>query len=191
MSVFVSLKEKGLDFELTTVDLSNGENLTEQFAAKSQTKRLPALLHNGFSLSESSAIAEYLEEIFPENRLFPLESKARAKARQVQAWLRSDLMPIRVERSTEVVFYGKRFAPLTAAAQESANKLFSAAESMLPLGAENLFGSWSIADVDLSLMLNRLALHGDFVPKRLEQYASRQWARDSIQEWVNQVRPEQ
>jgi glutathione S-transferase len=191
MSVFVSLKEKGLDFELTTVDLSKGENLTDQFAAKSQTKRVPALWHNGFSLSESSAIAEYLDEIFPENPLFPRESKARAKARQVQAWLRSDLMPIRVERSTEVVFYGKRASPLTAAAQESANKLFSAAETMLPQGAENLFGSWSIADVDLSLMLNRLALHGDFVPKRLEQYASQQWARDSVQEWVNQVRPEQ
>src|SRR5437867_2337525 len=64
-------------------------------------------------------------------------------------------MPIRRERSTEVVFYGKRGSPLSPAATACAEKLFSAAESLLPANAENLFGPWCIADVDLALMLSK------------------------------------
>jgi glutathione S-transferase len=98
-------------------------------------------------------------------------------------------MPIRQERSTEVVFYGSKAKPLSAAAQEAAAKLFSATEALLPTDAEYLCGQWSIADVDLALMLNRLAFQGDPLPERLAVYANRQWQRPSVQKWVNQKRP--
>jgi glutathione S-transferase len=127
--------------------------------------------------------------VFEGVALYPAEPRARARARQVQAWLRSDLMPIRQERTTEVVFYGAKGQPLSAAAREAAAKLFSAAEALLATGSANLCGPWSIADVDLALMLNRLVLHGDPVPERLAAYASRQWQRPSVQEWVNRPRP--
>jgi glutathione S-transferase len=189
MSAFVALHEKGLPFEITTVDLAANENHTEGFAGLSLTRRVPTLLHGDFALSESSAITEYLDETFPGTALYPADPQSKARARQVQAWLRSDLMPIRQERPTEVVFYGSKQAPLSTAAQESAKKLFSAAESLLSAGAENLCGQWSIADVDLALMLNRLALHGDPVPDRLAAYATRQWLRPTVQLWVHQRRP--
>jgi Glutathione S-transferase, C-terminal domain len=50
---------------------------------------------------------------------------------------------------------------------------------LLSHGGENLFDHWSIADVDLALMLNRLILDGDEVPVRLVRYARAQWARPS------------
>ena len=189
LSAFVALSEKGLSFEVTRVNLSANENRAAGFAAKSLTQRVPALLHNGFSLSESSAIAEYVNEVFPGATLYPAEPRARARAREVQAWLRSDFMPIRQERSTEVVFYGSKAEPLSAVAREAVEKLFSAATALLPINAENLCGHWCIADVDLALMLNRLVLHGDPVPERLATYASRQWQRPTVQKWVNQRRP--
>jgi glutathione S-transferase len=107
----------------------------------------------------------------------------------VQAWLRSDLMAIRQERPTEVVFYGVKGKPLSAAAKEAAEKLFSAAAALLPANSDYLCGQWSIADVDLCLMLNRLVLHGDPVPESLAAYAGRQWQRPTIQKWINQQRP--
>lgn len=189
MSAFVALHEKGLPFEITTVDLAVKANHEPHFTAMSLTRRVPTLVHNGFSLSESSAIAEYLNEVFLGTPLYPAEPYGRARARQVQAWLRSDLMAIRQERSTEVVFYGSTKSPLSAEARASAEKLFSAAESLLPANAENLFGEWCIADVDLALMLNRLVLNGDPVPERLVDYANRQWQRPSVQLWVSQRRP--
>ena len=53
----------------------------------------------------------------------------------------------------------------------------------------NLFGAWSIADVDLALMLNRLILNGDPMPARLRDYAAGQWQRASVRQWLAQQRP--
>ncbi|MCL2012096.1 MAG: glutathione transferase [Cystobacterineae bacterium] len=189
MSAFVALHEKAVPFRMQTVDLENGQNREPEYAALSLTQRVPTLVHGDFALSESSAIAEYLNETLPANPLYPAEPRARAKARQVQAWLRSCLMPIRQERSTKVLFYGHVGQPLSAEAQAAAKKLFAAASALLPTGSENLFGAWCIADVDLALMLNRLVMHGDFVPKALLQYAQRQWERPSVQLWRHQPRP--
>ena len=56
MSAFVALTEKQQTFELVPVDLAKAENLTERFSQLSLTSRVPVLDHNGFLLSESSAI---------------------------------------------------------------------------------------------------------------------------------------
>jgi len=189
MTAFVALHEKSLSFEIVTIDLAANAHHEAPFAAASLTQRVPALVHNGFALSESSAISEYLDEVFPGVPLYPAEPHSRAIARQVQAWLRSDLMPVRQERSTEVVFYGPTNSALSVEARKAVEKLFFAAESLLSTNSENLFGQWCIADVDLALMLNRLVMNGDPVPERLAVYARRQWQRPSVQLWVNQRRP--
>jgi glutathione S-transferase len=105
----------------------------------------------------------------------------------VQAWLRSDLMPIRAERPTEVVFLGQRGGPLSEPARAAADTLFAAADALLAHGGEHLFARWCLADLDLALMLNRLVLHGDAVPPRLAAYAARQWARPSARRWIEAV----
>jgi len=189
MSAFVTLREKRLPFDIKTLNLAAQENNQVRFAAASLTRRVPTLVHNDFSLSESSAISEYLDELFPEPPVYPRDPRARARARQVQAWLRSDLMPIRQERSTEAVFYEPTDVPPSAEARASAEKLFAAAAALLPTNAPNLFDEWCIADTDLALMLNRLVLNGDSVPEKLAVYARHQWQRPSVQLWVKRERP--
>ena len=189
MSVFVALREKRLDFEMQVVDLGAKGQDEPSYAAQSLTRRVPTLVDGDFALSESSAITEYLDETFAGRPLYPRNRHDRARARQVQAWLRSDLMPIREERSTEVVFYGVRMGPLSPIAQAAARKLYAAAEALLADGRQCLFGDWSIADVDLALMLNRLVLNGDEVPSALVAYAGRQWENAAIREWVGLMRP--
>lgn len=189
MSVFVTLKEKGIDFELVPVNLDTGGQHAQGYAAQSLTQRVPTLIDGEFTLSESSAITEYLEERFPEIPVYPQGLQQKARARQVQAWLRSDLMPIRAERSTLVIFYGQKVGPLTASGRAAVDKLVSAAQALLADGREHLFEHWSIADVDLALMLNRLVLNGDELPEALVQYAQRQWQRPSVQAWMNLQRP--
>jgi glutathione S-transferase len=189
MSVFVCLREKGLPFDVKTVDLSVKENHDPEFATTSITRRVPTLVHDEFALSESSAISEYIDETFPGARLYPADPRLRARARQVQAWLRSDLMPIRNERPTDVVFYGAKRSALSADARAEADKLFSAAQTLLGSRSDDLFGEWCIADLDLAIMLNRLILHGDPVPSPLVAYANRQWRRPAVQRWVTSPRP--
>ena len=97
-------------------------------------------------------------------------------------------MPIRQERSTEVVFLKRSPPPLSSSAQVAADKLFKAAERLLPENGQTLFERWSIADTELALMLNRLIFAGDKVPARLAAFANQQWQRPSVQEWVNMQR---
>ncbi|MGJ3244638.1 MAG: glutathione transferase [Elainellaceae cyanobacterium] len=191
MSVFVTLLEKGVPFDIETIDLDANQHLIPPYCGDSLTARVPTLNHNGFSLSESTAIIEYLEELFhtPDYRsVFPKSRADRGRARQIQAWLRSDLMPIREERSTEVIFFKPTAAPLSESGRVALAKLIRVADRLLNSKRPNLFDEWCIADTDLALMLNRLVLNGDEVPETLKRYAEFQWQRPSVQQWVQQER---
>ena len=189
MSVFVALREKGIPFAINYVDLESQENLRPQYRERSLTCRVPALEHGGLSLSESSAITEYLEEVFPPPTyagIIPQDPMARARVRQIQAWLRSDLLPIREERPTTVIFQKPCNKPLSEKARLAVVKLVRAAETLLEDHGSSLFGEWCIADTDLALMLNRLVASGDAVPEELAAYVRNQWQRPSVQAWVEQ-----
>ncbi|AMC34536.1 glutathione transferase [Janthinobacterium sp. B9-8] len=189
MSVFVSLLEKDLPFEVKTLNLDAGEQQQQAFRQQSLTSRVPTLVQGDFSLSESSAISEYLEELFPAPEyvaLYPTELQQRAKARQIQAWLRSDLLDLRIERSTNVVFFAPSDQVLSSKGQAAADKLIAAADLLIKEDQANLFEQWCIADTDLALMLNRLIKNGDPVPAKLVNYANAQWQRTSVQQWLKQ-----
>ena len=186
---FVSLIEKGLDFEIETLDLAAHANHDPNFTRTSITRRIPTLIHDGFALSESSAICEYLDETFPGTRLYPTDPRDRARARQIQAWVRSDLMPIRDERPTFVVFCGLEAPALSGAAREAATHYFRR-PSPCSTGAPTISSAnGRIADVDLAMMLQRLVAHGDPVPQRLVTYATHQWHRPSVEQWIHKKRP--
>jgi glutathione S-transferase len=189
LAVFVTLKEKNLPFDIVEVDLERDAHHAPDYAKRSLTERIPTLVHGDFAVSESSAICEYLEDAFPNApRVYPRDVQARARARQVQAWIRSDFMPIRIERSTSTVFQNDTIKPLSNDAEVAAEKLFRAADALIGNASGNLFDEWCIADVDLAMMLNRLVHNGDAVPEKLAAYVRMQWARASVQSWVELAR---
>ncbi|EHK65852.1 glutathione transferase [Achromobacter arsenitoxydans] len=185
MSVYVALTEKQLSFEVRPIDLAAGEQRMQPFQCRALTSRVPALTHADFNLTESSVIAEYLDEAFPPPKhaaLYPSDLRERARARQLQAWLRSDLAALRQERPTETVFYGVAGEPLSDAAHAAAAKLIHVADHLIGVGQTTLFDAWSIADTDLAVMLKRLSL--DDLPDTLRDYADAQWQRPAVQKWL-------
>jgi glutathione S-transferase len=182
---FVALHEKVLPFETSTVSLDAGEHQTTSFRDRSLTARVPALEHDDFWLAESSAIVDYLEDAFPEApRVLPSDVRERARARQVMAWIRSDLLALREERPTTKMFYERAKEPLTDAGKAAAEKLLHVADLLIPEGATSLFGSFSIADADLAFMLHRLILNCHEVPPKARAFAEAQWQRPSVQGFV-------
>ncbi len=135
MSAFVALHEKAIPFQLVALDLAAGEHREQAFVKASITQRVPTLVDGDFALSESSAIGEYLDDAYPQTPLYPSDPRARARARQVQAWLRSDLMPIPQERSTEVGIRPPVGSPLAAGERATVARLF-------PAGSRQLGGGW-------------------------------------------------
>jgi glutathione S-transferase len=189
LSAFVALRHKGVDFTLRTIDLGAGQQRAADFAQPSLTARVPMLVIDGWPLSESSAIAEYADEAWPGPRLYPLPPRDRARARQLQAWLRSDLADLRAARNTEGVFLGRRLGPMDDRARRQADHLLRVASALIVPGQQQLFDDWCIADVDLALMLMRLVSQGDPVPPHLEAYARHQWQTPDVQAWVGIERP--
>ncbi|CAM5218944.1 Glutathione S-transferase OS=Castellaniella defragrans OX=75697 GN=HNR28_002973 PE=4 SV=1 [Castellaniella defragrans] len=186
MAAYVALAEKGVSFEVSPVDLDKGEQRSPAYRALSATGKVPLLVQGDFTLAESSAIIEYVNEAFSGHALYPSDVRQRAQARQVQAWLRTDLAVVRQERSSENLFQkpARPLPPLSEAAQQAAEKLFAVAGRLLPQGALQLFSNWSIADFELAFMLNRLVAVGDAVPAPLADYVHRQWDRPSVRRWV-------
>ena len=187
MSAYVALVEKAVPFELRLIDVYSEELRTGDYAQRSLTCRVPMLSHGDYHLSESSAIAEYLDDLLPPpgyRALYPSQVRERARARQLQAWLRSDLMALREARPTTSVFGAPLTTDLPAAAEQDALRLCRVAEQLLTREAATLFGEWSIADTDLALMLQRLLNNGHAVPERLATYVRGQWQRPSVQAWL-------
>ena len=220
-----------LAFEVRPIDLSAGEQRMVPFQSRSLTSRVPALTHGDFHLTESTAIAEYLEQLYPapdhlarciprppgraprascrhgcaatwapcarsadRNRVLgparpaPVRrwprgrGQADSRARQLQAWLRSDLGALRQERPTETVFWDQPGQPLSDDGHAAAAKRFMSA-ALIGAGQATR-RRLGIADADLATALRRLWLD-DLLPDTLRAYAEAQWQRPSLRKWLD------
>lgn len=189
-SAYVALKEKGLPFEVRTLDLDKGEQQQAVYATQSRTARIPSLAHGDFVLSESSAIVEYLEDTAPEVPVLPSGAQDKARARQIMSWVRSDAtLAIRIARSTDYMFgFVIPAPPLSDEARAACDRLFTVSRAMLD-GKPSLFDRFTIADADLAFMLQRLILVNDAVPAELRAYAMTCFERPSIQAFLTERVP--
>jgi len=191
-SCFVALREKGLPFDVAIVSLDQHEQKTPEYRKRTVTGKVPALQHGDFWLAESSAIIEYLEDAFAppaSRRVLPADPRARARARQIMSWLRSDILALREERSTTTMFYDRAEKPLSEAGQAAADKLLHVAELVVSDGKATMFGDFTVADADLAFALHRLILNGNEVSPKVRKFAEAVWARPSVQGFVAHERP--
>ena len=66
LKCLLALKEKRLDFTSVYIDLLKFEQHQPEFLAVNPDGEIPVLVHDGFKLSQSTVILEYLEDAFPE-----------------------------------------------------------------------------------------------------------------------------
>lgn len=85
---------KSLSYETISINLLKKEHLAPEYLAVSPIGTVPSLVIDGQTLGESSAILEYLEEIFPEPALLPRDPVGRAKVRQVASLIGSAIQPL-------------------------------------------------------------------------------------------------
>ncbi len=187
-SAAVTLEEKGLAWQAREVALHEQAHKRPEYRERSITGRVPALAHGDFWLSESSAIVEYLEDVFPSPRVLPEQPAARARARQAMSYLRTEMNPLREDRPTHTMFHARASKPLSPAGAAAAADLERVATALVG-GRDTIAGEWSIADAELAFMLHRLILNGDPVAEPLARYAKAQWARPSVRRFVERARP--
>lgn len=79
--VRVTLAEKGLPFEGKLLDLGRGDQFDPEYRKLNPNAAVPTLIHDGWVLTESTIINEYLDEAFPTPALRPADARGRAQMR--------------------------------------------------------------------------------------------------------------
>ncbi len=186
---FVALTEKQLDFSITRALLRDGQGVPAGLQSRTTLARVPSLRHGEFYLTESIAIAEYLEEAFPPPtyvRLYPVELRARARARQILAYVRTDVPSLRFERPWWTTIWPATVPPLTAAAERDARELIEFTSHLATAGE---LATWSIAHADLALCLQRLRPTDLPLSPPARAFVDAAIARPSVRAYLDHARP--
>lgn len=79
LAVRMTLKALNLQHEHIAVDYMNGDHMTEDYAKMNPQKEIPVLEDDGFYLSESNAIIQYLcDKYASDNIIYPKDATKRA-----------------------------------------------------------------------------------------------------------------
>ena len=92
--VRIALALKGLDCELVPIHLVRHEQLAEAFGAIAPSHLVPLLDDDGQLLSQSLAIIEYLDELYPEPPLLPGTALDRARIRSLAQDVACEIHPL-------------------------------------------------------------------------------------------------
>jgi glutathione S-transferase len=189
-SCFVALTEKHLDFTTARALLRDGQGVPDALRTQAAIGRIPALQHGDFLLTESLAIAEYLEDAFPPpsyTQLLPGDPLRRARCRQVMAWLRSDLLALREERPWQLCVYPVTpLSPMSAAASHDAAELVELVDW---LDGHGELDEWNLSHADLAFALMRLARSGYPLSQPAQRLHDRNLDRASIRAYIEHARP--
>jgi maleylpyruvate isomerase len=94
--VRIALNLKGLAYETVPVHLlkDGGQQLSEGYRQVNPAGLVPALADGDWTIGQSMAILEYLEETHPEPALLPAGAKPRARVRSIAQLIACDIHPL-------------------------------------------------------------------------------------------------
>ncbi len=94
--VRIALNLKGLPFETAPVHLlkGGGEQFAPGFKLLNPAALVPVMVDGGETLSQSLAIIEYLEELYPSPPLLPQGASARARVRAIALSIACEIHPL-------------------------------------------------------------------------------------------------
>lgn len=85
--VWLALEHKRIPYELKVLSFADGDTKKPEFVAINPRHHVPTIVDDGFTLWESGAILEYLDERFPSKdaaaSLYPGDARARARIRRL------------------------------------------------------------------------------------------------------------
>jgi maleylacetoacetate isomerase len=93
--VRIALNLKGLAFEEIMIDLDAGEQHAFAYQSVNPQAVVPSvIIDDGPPLTQSLAILEYLEEIYPSPPLLPTDPRGRARVRAIALLWAADHHPL-------------------------------------------------------------------------------------------------
>lgn len=152
---------------------------------RSSSVRVPRLEHDGISVWDTLAIAEYLNEIRPQAHMLPADRAARARCRSISGEMHSGFNALRSALPMNLRAY-KRGFPVWSAARadiEAVQAIWT--ECLAQWGGPFLFGERpSIADAMYAPVVTRFLSYDVACPGPCSAYAQTIMAQPDMREWI-------
>jgi glutathione S-transferase len=179
------LKHCGVPFEEEVIPLDQ-PTTSAAITRWSPAGRVPILLHGELAVWDSLAICEYLNEQFPERKLWTADPRARARARSISAEMHSGFQALRQQMPMKV----KESIPTpNPSAEVKADierilAIWTECRSFFGRGGSFLFGDFTIADAMFAPVVSRFHTYGVQMKGAAAEYAACIWNLPSMQEWA-------
>jgi len=92
--VRIALNMKGLEYAQESIHLARGRQYDADFSSISPQNLVPVLEHEGRLLTQSLAIIQWLDELYPEPPLFPADPYERHRVRSLALLIASEIHPL-------------------------------------------------------------------------------------------------
>jgi glutathione S-transferase len=157
----------------------------------SSSMRVPTLKHEGVTVWDTLAIAEYLNEIKPKAQLYPADIKARAHCRAICGEMHSGFSSLRASLPMNLKAKFKDFTPWSRAQADINRVLEIWRECFKTYGGPYLFGKQpSVADAMYAPVVTRFLTYDVALDKACAAYAKHIMAMPAMQEWVAAAKSE-
>ena len=173
--VLVCMELKGIDYEVDPITPFFGN---DEFRRLSPLCRIPVLIDGDLVLTDSTVIAEYLDEAYPEPPLMPKGPKERARARWLEEFADTRLGDVFIWG----LFYPKMVHPRVWGEPGDQKRIDKSLATEIPAALDYLegelpeagflFGPMGLADISIASFF-RNASYAGFVPDPLR------WPRTS------------
>ena len=192
MRPWVLLTQAGIAFEEVKVRFDSFDANSEfrkTLAGVTPVSKVPVLVDGDLAVWDTLAIAEYLAEQNPDKQLWPVDPKARARARSICAEMHSGFTglrsscPMNIEASLpEVGALVWRDKPAVRADVQRLADMWSAL--LQEHGGPMLFGHFSVVDAYFAPVCMRLTTYALPVPAPIAAYVQRVRALPGVKAWI-------
>ncbi|HVA14731.1 MAG TPA: glutathione S-transferase family protein [Stellaceae bacterium] len=145
---------------------------------------VPRLTHDGVSVWDTLAIAEYLNEVMPEAGLLPADRAARAHCRAICGEMHSGFMSLRsaLPMNLKAHFPGFRLWSRAQADIERVTAIWR--DCLATYGGPFLFGARGIADAMYAPVATRFTTYDVALDPVCAGYRERIMALPELEEWI-------
>ncbi|MFD1103416.1 glutathione S-transferase [Sphingobium olei] len=180
----------GLDVREKMVALDNPDNRAELLLL-SPSVLVPRLTHEGASVWDTLAIAEYLHELYPDAGMYPADRIGRAHCRSVSGEIHSGFTNLRSALPMNLKVRHARF-PIFSGAKPDIERVETIWEECLErYGGPWLFGDRpTVADAMFAPVAQRFLTYAVPLSQRAAQYCQTINAWPLMREWIEAARAE-
>lgn len=190
LRAWLLLKHYGIHFDEQLFDYNTPEGKAD-LKAKSPSGWVPVLWHEGLPVWDTLAIAEYLNELFPQHQMWPADPRARAGARSVSAEMHSGFAALRNEMPMAFT-QTRNVTPSDACKADIARiqEIWTDCPAVFGEGGPFLFGKFSIADAMFAPVVSRFCTYGvESTNDVVAAYRETMWNLPAMLAWGESARP--